>query len=522
MIAALPLQGQNRIQTQRGKLRKVERAIPNQYIVVLNEEAVVGNVPSIAAEVAYAHGGAIRFIYEHALQGFSIELPEAAALMISRDPRVKYVEENAMGEVAATQNNPPWGLDRIDQRDGRNSTYNYLISGGGVNVYVLDTGIRASHNDFGGRASQVANFINETCGGDCNGHGTHVAGTIGGSTYGVAKNVTLQAVKVCNSGGNCPTDVVTNGINWVTANAAKPAVANMSLRFEGDVATINDAVKRSIGTGITYVVAAGNENRVAANYSPARVTEAITVGATDGGDYRYGNSNFGLSVDIFAPGVEVLSAGIGSDSATAIMTGTSMAAPHVAGVAALYLHSRPTAPPAEVSRAITYNASFAKVRNSERESANRLLYSGFDMSRAYPDPLDVPLYRFSATNPTRHFYTTNYAESVNAPGYIYNGVQCYVYSSQVAGTVPLYRFHALNPVRYFYTTNWNEGAGLAGYTYNGPAGYIFPSQASGTMPLYRFHALNPLRHFYTTNWNEGASATEFAYDGPQGYVYMWW
>jgi subtilisin family serine protease len=377
-------QGQGRDQD---KIRKAKQAIPNQYIVVLKNTLPKANVAAVANDLARQHGGNLRFVYEHALKGFSIQLPEVAAIALSHNPLVEYVAENSEGSIVDTQFNPPWGLDRIDQRDlPLNNAYSYNYTGAGVNAYIIDTGILASHVDFEGRASLAADYVNEGCA-DCNGHGTHVAGTVGGKTYGVAKGVTLRAVKVCNSGGGCAVDATIAGINYVTQqkqnNPGVPAVANMSLRFwptyapNDPLLTLDAAVRTSINAGVTYVVAAGNESDLASNYSPARVTEALTVGATDSSDNRAWFSNYGSAVDIFAPGVNILSAYIGSNTATLALDGTSMASPHVAGVAALYLQRYPTALPPTVNQAITNAATPNKVINPGSGSPNRLLYSLF-------------------------------------------------------------------------------------------------------------------------------------------------
>jgi subtilisin family serine protease len=241
--------------------------------------------------------------------------------------------------------------------------------------------------------------------------------------------------------------------------------------------SLDTAVRNLINSGVTAVVSAGNGNNNdsnpvdAATQSPARVTEALTVGATDAYDNRASFSNYGVVVDLFAPGVSITSTWVGSDYATNTISGTSMAAPHATGVAALYMQSSPTATNADIVRTLTGTATFGKVVNTGPESPNRLLFSNFSMNAVYAGPDDVPLYRFYTTNPLRHFYTTNYSEGSNA-GYTYELIQGYVYSSQVSGTVPLYRFHTTNPTRHFYTTDYSEGVN-AGYVYDGPQGYVY-------------------------------------------------
>lgn len=387
LSSALPAGAQGHSQETAGKFRRAARAaIPGQYIVVFNDDTPGERVPALAARIGAEHGGQLRFVYRHALKGFSAHLTEAAAQAISRNPRVKYVQENSRGTIVATQTNPPWGLDRIDQRLGLDNLYTYNATGAGVNAYVIDTGVRWTHQDFGGRASQPVDFINEGCL-DCNGHGTHVAGTVGSNTYGVAKGVTIRGIKVCDVWGNCDGDVTIAGIDWVTANHVKPAVANMSLRWFFDYTAMNDAVRNSINAGVTYVVAAGNENDDADNYSPARVREALTVGATNINDYRAWFSNFGPVVDVFAPGEAILSTWSSSNFATNTISGTSMASPHAAGVAALYLQGRTdlkTSSPHTVNQIIKANTTLDAILNPGSGSPNRLLYMGFTPAPANP------------------------------------------------------------------------------------------------------------------------------------------
>ena len=356
------------------------QAVPGEYIVVLD----VGANPRAVAAVA---GVTPRHVYEHALTGFSASLNQGQLRALQAMNAVRYVEQDQVMYAIGTQSNATWGIDRIDQRDlSLNDSYTYPNTASGVRAYIIDTGIRVTHSEFGGRAvhgyDAVDNDFDAT---DCNGHGTHVAGTVGGSTYGVAKNVTLVGVRVLDCQGSGSNSGVIAGVDWVTANAVKPAVANMSLGG-GASSALDDAVRRSINSGVTYALAAGNGDFLgrpadACNGSPSRVAEALTVGATDSTDVEASFSNYGTCVDILAPGVRITSAWYQSDTQTNTISGTSMATPHVAGVAALYLESTPDASPAQVASALTSNASANKItlhsRSSSGGTPNLLLYTGF-------------------------------------------------------------------------------------------------------------------------------------------------
>lgn len=384
VIVSLPLASPALITHGQGpeKFRRVSNRIPNQYIVVFNNGAVGTTAVDATVNILLRiHGGTVKHIYQAALRGFAVQMPEAAAIALSNDPRVEYVIEDEMGTLGGinTQNSPPaWGLDRIDQRNlPLNNAYNYSNSGAGVNAYVLDSGINESHLQFGGRAFRTADFVGDGANGfDCNGHGTHVAGTVGGITYGVAKAVTIRSVRVCNCNGFCPGSSVIAGVDWVTSNRISPAVVNMSLQFSVNPA-LDTAVRNSITSGVTCVVIAGNQNQNASNISPARVAEAITVGATDSADVRASFSNFGSVLDIFAPGTNILSAWIGSNTATNTISGTSMAAPHVTGVVAQYLQANKAATPSTIATAIINASTPDKVISPGSGSPNRLLFSDF-------------------------------------------------------------------------------------------------------------------------------------------------
>ncbi|MDX6644926.1 MAG: hypothetical protein QOK40_653 [Miltoncostaeaceae bacterium] len=267
-------------------------------------------LPQVAARLAQTFGGSLTHLYSHAVIGFSIRLSEDSARALALDPLVALVEEDGVVRASATQTNPPWGLDRIDQRDlPLDDAYRYASEGAGVTAYVIDTGIRVSHQEFGGRASVGIDTVGDgQNGADCAGHGTHVAATIGGATYGVAKSVRLVAVRVLDCAGGGESSDVIAGVDWVTAQPGRPAVANMSLGSSGSDTALETAVRNSIADGITYAIASGNDNNDACNHTPARVAEAITVNASTVSDWKASFSNFGPCTDIFAPGSSILSA----------------------------------------------------------------------------------------------------------------------------------------------------------------------------------------------------------------------
>ena len=343
-------------------------AIEGSYVVVLKE----GADPRSVAAVAHVNP---RFVYTAALTGFAAELNAGQLNALQHNPNVDYIEQDARVQASATQSNATWGLDRIDQRSlPLNSTFNYTPTGAGVNVYIVDTGILLGHTQFGGRAVSGYDAVDGGSADDCNGHGTHVAGTVGGSTYGVAKGAKLYAVRVLDCAGSGSNSGVLAGMDWVTANHVKPAAANMSLGGGASTA-IDDAVTRMVNAGVTVAVAAGNENQNACNSSPARAASAITVGSTASNDARSSFSNYGTCVDIFAPGTNITSAWHTGTSVTNTISGTSMASPHVAGVAALYLQGNPAATPAVVTNAILTTSTANKVTSAGTGSPNKLLFS---------------------------------------------------------------------------------------------------------------------------------------------------
>jgi len=363
------------------KLRKNSNKIENSYIVVLNndvvgEQGMFSIAPYIADELSNTHKGKLKHIYQNAINGFAVEMSPEDAERLSMDFRVAYVEEDGLMTADATQSNPPWGLDRIDQRNRpTNGTYVFNHTGAGVFAYVIDTGIRTTHTQFGGRAANVFDAFGGS-GADCNGHGTHVSGTIGGSTYGVAKSVNLRGVRVLDCNGSGSTSGVIAGVDFVRTNHSNPAVANMSLGG-GASSSLDTAVNNLSNSGVAIAVAAGNSNANACNSSPARAANAITVGSTTSTDARSSFSNFGTCLDLFAPGSSILSSWFSSDTATATLSGTSMASPHVAGVAALYKQVNPSASSTTVRNAIVNGATTNVVTNAGTGSPNRLLYSLF-------------------------------------------------------------------------------------------------------------------------------------------------
>ncbi len=360
-------------------------SIEGSYIVML-KDGTSASATSGAADRARGNGAKVGHEYT-GLKGFSATLNAKQLEKVRQDPAVAYVERDQVVKATATQNNATWGLDRIDQRDlPLNGTYTYTPTGAGVDAWIIDTGILTSHSQFTGRTAAGYSAINDGRGtSDCNGHGTHVAGTVGGSTYGVAKGVTLIPVRVLGCDGSGSNSGVIAGMDHVTRNRTGPTVANMSLGGGASQAT-DDAIARMTNAGVSVSVAAGNENQNACNVSPARAPSAITVGSTTNTDARSSFSNFGSCVDVFAPGSNITSAWYTSTSATNTISGTSMASPHTAGVAALYLQGSPTASAATVANAITASATTGKVTGAGNGSPNRLLYSLLSGGGTTPPP----------------------------------------------------------------------------------------------------------------------------------------
>ena len=348
-------------------------AIPGSYMVILKEG---GNPRSVAAVA----GVSPRFVYTTAVNGFAAELNQGQLNALQHNPAVAYIEEDGVASASVVQAGATWGIDRVDARSGLSTTFTYTATGAGVTSYIIDTGIDLDHTEFVGRATKGFDAFTDGQN-DCNGHGTHVAGTVGGTTYGIAKGTSLVAVRVLDCQGSGSWSGVVAGIDWVAQNRRLPAAANLSLGG-GASTTVDDAVKRMIASGVTSVVAAGNGNFLgmaqdACRYSPARVPDAITIGATTKTDAKTSFSNYGNCVDFFAPGAGITSAWIGAGvTETNTISGTSMAAPHVAGVAAQYLQLNPAATPLQVRDAL-FAATTKGVVTSAKTVNNHLLFTAY-------------------------------------------------------------------------------------------------------------------------------------------------
>ncbi|HEY7569315.1 MAG TPA: S8 family serine peptidase [Gemmatimonadaceae bacterium] len=377
--------------------------VANEYIVALRTTRVsAAQLGAQAQSMAAAAGAQITAVWGAALNGFAVKADAAALAKIRANPTVEYVAPVQVIRKIATQSpTPSWGLDRIDQHNlPLNTSYTYPTGGTVPHIYIIDTGILTTHNDFAGRIGASSNHITPTAPSgpawtDCDGHGTHTSGTAGGTTYGVMKTAVIHAVRVLDCSGSGTSTSVISGINWVINNAVQPAVSNMSLGGSADT-PIDNATNNMVAAGIVSAVAAGNSSANACNFSPARATNALTAGATTTTDARASYSNFGTCLDIFAPGSSITSDYIGSNNATAVASGTSMASPHVAGAAALYRSFNPTATAAQVATALINNATLNVVGSPGAGSPNRLLYMGF-ITGGQPPTNQNPVANFTSS-----------------------------------------------------------------------------------------------------------------------------
>lgn len=489
------------------------QVVPGEYIVVLNDN--VGDVMGAAV----TSGAEVMATWDKALRGYAVRATPEQLRAIRADARVKFVEPNGRVHISATQTpTPSWGLDRIDQLNlPLNNSFTYPSTAAGVHVYTIDTGILLTHTDFAGRMSAGAqNFDAVTPGGtanDCNGHGTHVSGTIGGTTYGIAKGVTFHAVRVLDCGGSGTNAQVISGINWVAANKIQPAVANMSLGGGFNLA-LNNASDALVNAGVVLAVASGNSSADACNFSPASAPLPLTVNATTITDARSGFSNFGTCTDLFAPGSNIVSDYIGSNTATATLSGTSMASPHVAGAAALYRAANPTHTPAQVNAAIIAGATPNKVTNPGVGSPNLLLNIQFIGGGGGGN--QAPVADFTITCTAGVSCVANASPSTDDAGF---GNLTFAWANNVArpaktGNPATYNFNASNPSKNSFnlTLTATDAGGLS---HSVTKAVVIPAGGGNQAPVADF----------TISCTAGVScvlnSTSTDDGGPGNLTYLW-
>jgi subtilisin family serine protease len=465
-----------------------------------------GKVTSLAATNP---SNKIGVVFSHAIQGFSATLTPESVAYLKLQPEIDYIEPDHIISVNATQTpTPSWGLDRIDQLAlPLNDSYNYSENGAGVHAYIIDSGLWLTHDEFVGRVGNGYDFIdNDTTPNDCSGHGTHVAGTVAGQRYGVAKDAIIHPLKVFGCVGGSAYSIIISGVDWVRLNYQSPAVVNMSLGGPGSVA-MDSAVNAVIDAGITVVTSGGNNGRsdgkspYACDYSPARVPNAITVGSTTVTDQRSNFSNFGSCLDLFAPGSDITSAGIGSDDATDNKYGTSMASPHVAGVVANYLESNPLATPSEVSELIINNATADLVTDARGGSPNRLLFNILD-ENAPPAPSIPSTENFAWRDGHGISDRWKFANVFD------NGQDVYVTHRNDGH----YYASQLNADGSRINKKWSGGHGMANR-------WTFSNIFGGDRELYVTHRNKG--QFYATQLNSDGSLQNFKWRGGHGIANRW-